>query len=216
MALRVRKQLPLLGTILLATGSQVAWGQTVILTPSLTISEEYDDNVWLSFTKPQSDFLTAIRPGLQLELKDHPWYLTLAGSLRGEVFAKQTELNNYADNREGSARVEFRPTPLVTLSLADTFIRSLNAADAHPQTGLTTGRAAATSNTVTPAVRYQVTPLTLLGLQYSFNTLRSDSAVAHDSDTHEAEFSLQRQLTPRYSATFRYTFSHFEVEGSPE
>ena len=213
--MNTRLGIPLLGLILWVIGSGPVQGQTVTATPSVTVSETYDDNVRLTAKNPQSDFISAIRPGLRLEVKDHPWYVTVAGSLRGEFFAKQTELNNY-DNQDGSASIEFRPEQPFSLSLTDTFTRSTNPATVAPEAGIATGRFTSTSNAITPAATYQFSPRTSVRFQYSFRILRSDSPAAKDSDTHEATAALQYQFTPRTSGDISYTFSRFLVEGSPE
>src|SRR3972149_642113 len=206
---------PLLALILWGIGNGFAWAQTIIATPSLTISEEYDDNINLTSKDPQSDFISAARPGLRLEVKDHPWYVTLGGSLRGELFANHSELNNY-DNQDGIASIEYRPERPFSLSLTDTFTRSTNPATVAPEAGIATGRFTATSNAITPAATYQFTPPTGLRLQHSDRLLRSDSSAARDSDTHGATAAVQHQFTPRTSWDISYTFTRFLVEGSPE
>lgn len=210
----------LLGVILWGMGSGFACGQTILATPSLTISEEYDDNIRLASKSLQSDFVTGVRPGLSLEIKDQPWYLTLAGALRWEFFAKHgdlnttTELNTITDNAEGSATLEYRPTPVFSLSVADSFSQSVNAALVAPEIGITTGRFTSTSNAVSPAASYQITSRTTARGHYTFRILRSDAPDSRDSDTHEAAFSLERQITPRTSGRLAYTFTRFEIEGS--
>lgn len=235
----------IIGAALAGAGNSVATGQTLTLTPSLTTVEEYDDNVRLTATNRQSDFVTALQPRLRLDFKDHPWYVTFAGALRGELFAKETALDNFGDNRTATATVEFRPTGPFSLSLSDTYVRSLNPGNVAPQqgvspdvarafppqagfspggvpttipaqTGLITGRFAATSNTVAPALAYQVTPLTAVSFRYSFNVLRSDAPLTRDSDTHSATVALQHQLTRRTSGTLDYSFTRFQIEGSPD
>lgn len=205
----------LLGVVLGGEGG-LALAQTFTLTPSLAVLETYDDNVLLSSTDRQSDFVTSIIPGLRLTVRDPRWDVTLAASARADYYADRPELNSTTDHQSGNLAIAFRATPRLTVSLADTFTRSLNPAEVDTATGITTGRFRSYSNTVTPAVRYQVTPLTLLGLDYSFAILRSDSPFTLDQDTHEGRFSLERQFTPRNTGTFRYTFSRFMVEGEPD
>jgi hypothetical protein len=179
------------------------------------VSEEYDDNVRLSSTNPESDFVTAIRPRLRLELLDESWAVTLAGSTRSEFFARRTELNNTADNLEGNADIQYRARRF-TLSLTDTFVRSVNPGDVDPQTGLILERAVSTTNTIGPGLSYQLDPLTALRTQYSYRTLSSDSPLARDSTTHDASVALQRQLTPTFSGNVSYAFTRFQIEGSPD
>lgn len=214
----------ILGGLLGWGGSASAWAQTILATPSLGVSEQYDDNVNFSSIDPQSDFITAVTPGLRLEVRGHPWSLTASGSVRGEFFADQSELNNFGDNAGGTATLEFRPTPTFGISLTDTVTRTVNPLEipaerpnAVPETGVrVTGRFVSIDNTIAPAMSYQINPLTFLGLRYSLNTFRSDSPLARDSDTHEAGGSVQRQLSPRNTGTLRYTFSNFQVEESPD
>src|SRR3972149_5594469 len=162
---------PLLALMVWVTGGGSAWAQTIIATPSLTISEEYDDNIRLTSKNPQSDFITAARPGLRLEVKEHPWYVTVAGSLRGELFANHSELNNY-DNQDGSASIEFRPERPFSLSLTDTFTRSTNPATVAPEAGIATGRVTSTSNAITPVATYQFNPRKGVRLPDSFTVPR--------------------------------------------
>lgn len=204
----------LLGGILVA-GIGLARAQTITLSPSLTVSEEYDDNVLLSPTNEQSDFVTSISPALRLTIAEHPWTVRAAAALRGVYYADRSELNSTLDNRQGSLAIEFRPTPSFTASLTDTFVRSLDPGEVDPEAGIITGRFASTRNTVTPAVSYQLDPLTHIGIQYSFSIIRSDSALAEESDTHEAGLSVRRQFTPRTSGTLRYTFSRFRPGDGP-
>ncbi len=196
-------------------GGDPAWAQGITLSPSLTVSEEYDDNILLSATDRQHDFVTSVSPGLRLTLNKYPWTVTAAASLRAVYYARRSDLNSSTDNRQGSLAIEFRPTPRFSASLTDTLVRSLDPGEVDPTTGITVGRFASTRNTVRPAVSYQLTPLTQLQLHYAFSVFRSDSPLAEDSDTHEAGLFLQREFTPRTTGTFRYTFSRFEVEGTP-
>lgn len=209
----------LLGGILAGAGG-LARAQTIILSPSLTISEEYDDNILLSSTDRQSDFVTSVRPGLRLAIRENLWDVTMALSARGVYYVNRPELNSSTDNQNGSLRIEYRPTPRFTASVSDTVVRSLDPAEVDPETGIITGRFPSYRNTVTAALGYQIDPPTLINLSYSFRTFRTEAplvppATAEESDTHAAEVFVQRQFTPRTSGTFRYTFTRFQPEANP-
>src|SRR3990172_4528726 len=176
---------PLLALILWGIGNGFACAQTIIATPSLTITEEYDDNIRLTSKDPQSDFISAARPALRLEVKDHPWYVTLAGSLRGELFANHSELSNY-DNQEGSASIEFRPERPFSLSLTDTFTRSTNPATVAPEAGIATG---------------QFTPRTSGDMSYTFTRFLVEGSPERDSH------SPRLGITFAYSPTIRFVSS---------
>jgi hypothetical protein len=198
----------------LGGGSALSWAQSITISPSLTLSEEYDDNILLSPTDRQSDFVTSVSPGLRLAITDYPVTVTAAASVRAVYYARRSDLNSSTDNREGSLAIEFRPTPRLTASLTDTVVRSFDPAEVDPETGIITGRFASTRNILSPVVSYQLTPLTRVRALYAFSVFRSDSPLVEDSDTHEAGLSVEREFTPRTSGTLRYTFSRFRVEGA--
>ena len=196
-----------------ATG--LARAQTIILSPSLAVSEEYDDNVLLSPTDRQSDFVTSVSPGLRLAIREYPWDVTLAASARAVYYLDRPDLNSTTDNQNGTLTIQYRPTPRFTASLTDTFTRSLNPGEVDPEAGIITGRFRSFSNTAAPALSYQITPLTRIRLDYAFRIFRSDSPLAEESDTHEAGLFVEREFTPRTSGTLRYTFSYFQPENEP-
>lgn len=204
----------LLLTAILGGGAIPAWGQTT-LSPSLTIGEEFDDNIFLESTNPRSDFITTVSPGVRLTVQETLWTVTLAGSARATYYASHPELNTTIGNRQGSLAVEFRPSPRLTVSLTDTLVRDFDPGKVDSETAITRGRFASTRNTATPVVTYQIDPLTQIRLQYAFTIIRSDSTLVEESDTHEGNVHLRRQFTPRASGTLRYTLSHFRPEQGP-
>lgn len=212
LATALASALSIAGALTLSSAGVACGQQMVRISPSLGVSEAYDDNIRLSARNPESDFISVLTPGLRLQIDEQPWSATLDGQLRAEYFARQTELNNYTDNWNGNATVAFRPTQLLTFSLADKFARSLEASAIDPQTGLILGRFPSTTNTLTSSVSYQLDRLTETTAQYSLAVFRSESPSALDSDTHTAEVFVKRQLEilPRDSVSFRYTYTRFE------
>src|SRR5688500_11612358 len=56
-------------TVLLVSvlGPALAWGQVLTLTPSLTVEETYDDNIFQEADDEVDDFITTISPAIQLQ-----------------------------------------------------------------------------------------------------------------------------------------------------
>ena len=52
---------------LLAVVATVAYGQRLMLTPSLSIGERYDDNIFETDTDKQDDFITVLSPGIRVQ-----------------------------------------------------------------------------------------------------------------------------------------------------
>ena len=53
--------------LLLAVVAPVAYGQRLLLTPSLSIGERYDDNIFETQTDKQDDFITVLSPGIRVQ-----------------------------------------------------------------------------------------------------------------------------------------------------
>src|SRR6266545_2672982 len=68
-----------------AARAQTGW----VVLPSFTLAEEFDDNVFVSTTDPQSDFITRMTPGLQLGYRSEPFRL-LTVSLNVTYFETNT------------------------------------------------------------------------------------------------------------------------------
>lgn len=198
----------LLVALICATPPDAA-GQQIFLTPSFTLSGEYDDNIEASARNRESDFLAVARPGLRLEVVEDPWTLTLGANTRAEKFVKREDLDNVGEQWDANATLQYRPSPGLVASLTGNAVRSSDASTADPITGITQGRFSALSYSVGATGSYQFHPLYTVAGQASYRILDSDSPQSRDSETREAGASLTRQFSPRNSGSVRYSFSQF-------
>jgi len=75
-------------------GPAVAWGQVLTLTPSLTIGERYDDNIFQDDDNEEDDFITTISPAIQLRYVPRAeTMLTFEYQPAFEIFAKNDDEN---------------------------------------------------------------------------------------------------------------------------
>lgn len=61
------------------------------LQPSLSLSQEYNDNIFLSRTGRRDDFITGITPGLRFMLNDPVFLADVAGAYTQRIYAKNTK-----------------------------------------------------------------------------------------------------------------------------
>ena len=65
-----------LALLLLLPG--LAWADTrVELTPRISVSEVYNDNIYLDYTNEESDYLTTVSPGINLTMSSQHTSLSL-------------------------------------------------------------------------------------------------------------------------------------------
>ncbi len=84
-------------TVLLVSllGPALAWGQVLTLTPSLTIGERYDDNIFQDADNEEDDFITTISPAVQLRYIPRPeTVLTFEYQPAFQIFADNSSENH--------------------------------------------------------------------------------------------------------------------------
>lgn len=112
------------GLILVAAASP-AWAQAGwYVTPSLSLTEEYDDNVFGQSSGRKSDFITRVTVGLSAGYRSVPFTLLGAYSVGAEVYADNSDLNGLANRQEGRLDLSYLPTPVLTLRLNGSYARN--------------------------------------------------------------------------------------------
>jgi hypothetical protein len=184
----------------------------IVVVPSLSVVEEYNDNIFLDNDNRKSDFITAISPGLSLTLEDPSYRVSAAYSFTSLLYADQTDFNAVRGRELATLEALYRVTPRLTLSIADTYLRSENS-NVGSLGGLSIGLVRTTSNSLVPAVTYSLDPQTTLRAFGAWTTESFDTAEASDSDTYRGEGYVDYALTQRLTLTGGYAFAYYDVEG---
>jgi len=92
---------------------------------SLSISEEYNDNIFFSQSK-DSDFITSITPAWSLLYvppgrETHTFTANIIAPL--QIFADNSDLNNFADNASINGSFQYQYSPRLGFQISDTFRR---------------------------------------------------------------------------------------------
>jgi opacity protein-like surface antigen len=178
---------------------------------SVSLTEEYSDNFFLSERNQQEEFRTGVEIGTIYRLEGGRSFLSLANSvgINYEVRADQVNLPfvNFALN----TGYQF---PRLSLSLNESFLRSDDVQDASP-TGLRAERQTFLRNSVTPQLRYDLSRTTAVGLTYNNTIIWSEDDGSNgfdttdelgDSTSHSVSSTLQHWFRRNLSSSFGYTF----------
>jgi len=92
-----------------------ALGNEVKLTPSVTVHEEYNDNIFFSAENQKGDFLTRIAPALTLTDRSERLEAAVSVAGNGIVYAKENGPNSI--DQQYSAQMRYLTTPRSTVSL---------------------------------------------------------------------------------------------------
>ncbi len=196
----------------------------MILTPSLSVSERYNDNVFFNEINRQSDSLTVLNP--QLEWKYDTREIKFTGRYRGdaEFYRKFPEADRYGQTAYISLEVpslskglEVRVTESVAYlpGLPGFSFRPTNPNVPGEQTneGVLTGRIDTFRNDASLTVGYGWTPRLKSSLIYLNLLTRYKGSTLFDSDRHLAGVGIDYALTRLTTLTTFANASRIEFYG---
>ncbi len=197
-------EIALLGAVLVPIPAHAQAGFYV--TPSVTLTEVYDDNVFVTADRRESDFISRLTPGIEAGYQSAP--LTLLGryTFDAEVYASHSELTTPQARQNASVELRYRPKPPLTISVGAVYLTTETPGEFNTDTGLAVERASARRVSVTPAFAYQLDALTAATGDYTF---AADEAGGIKSDLHGMNLGVERRVTPRDTASLTYAFRFF-------
>jgi hypothetical protein len=181
------------------------------ITPSFTLSEEYNDNVLLDNQNRKSDFITGFTPGIAITF-ERPTYRLAAGyNFTAELFARETQESHAFDRQNFFLDTMWKVDPFLTLSLTDTFIFSTDT-NLIAREQVSAGRDRALSNTLSGGVGYQLTEFWTLRGGASYTLERFSRQGLEDSDVYHVNVGADRRLSSRLSVGAGYEFGYFDID----
>ncbi|MBI3029570.1 MAG: hypothetical protein HYY64_08675 [Candidatus Rokubacteria bacterium] len=201
--------LPLAGALV----PSVAAGQPgFYVTPSFSVGEVFDDNLFSTPSRRQKDLISRFTPGIEAGYRSAP--LTLLGryAFDAEVFLDHPELDAPQARQELALQIISRPTrsPSLTLSLDGAFTETETPGQLNVETGLAAGRVRARRLSASPAIAYRFDPLTEGVADYTHTLDEQSEGV--DTRTHIGDLRLDRRLTPWDTGSLGYTFRRFTFD----
>jgi hypothetical protein len=186
------------------------------VTPSLTITEEFNDNVFLTHSNKQSDFITQFTPAVVLQAQQRGFQLLSSFNFTAEIYAKNPELDSAANRLAFLTSVLYQAKPGVTLTLTENLAYNKNS-NLVATSGVSSGREASLSNVFAPAVSVQLTPRTTWRVSgaYVLERFGSGGTSSQNSNVYRVGTGFDHTLTPRLTLTAAYDFAYLDVEQQP-
>ncbi len=183
------------------------------LTPSLSVAEVYDDNVFYTPSPRTHDFLTRTSPGLKAGYQSAP--LTVEGgyAFDSEIYSRHSELTDAQVRQRGSIELKATPDQVFTLSVPVNYFQTKTPTELNLDTGLAVGRVRAERYTTNPAFTYRYDPLTTAKGDYTY--AKDLLAGGPTIDSHIVNLVLDSRLSPRDTVGPGYVGRRFEFSGFP-
>lgn len=186
------------------------------LTPSITIGEEFNDNIFLSNANKHSDFITQVTPGLALQMQRPGFTLLSAANFTAEKYVDNDELDNAANRMTFLTALRYQVKEGVSLSLTEDFHYDRNT-NTTSVIGVSSGRRTSFGNVLAAGLGVELTPRTTWNLTGAYELLRftGGGAGASDSNIFRVGTGFGYTVTPRLTATVAYDFAYLDIEREP-
>jgi hypothetical protein len=177
----------------------------VTLTPSIVISEEFNDNITRDNQNRQWDFITNFGPALTLVINRRSLQLIGGYSTSADVYARESRFSSAPARQNFVFTGVYQATPQLTFGASESFSWDRGGVVA----GYATGREQSWSNTFSPGMTWQVTPSNFLALSAGYSVLRFEGGGGgSDSDLYSFQSRLGHAFTPRLTGSINYEFGY--------
>src|SRR5205809_2880837 len=186
--------------------SENAWAQAGwYITPSLTATEEFDDNIFSRASRRESDFISRVSPNLKAGYQSKPFSLLVNGGIDTEYFADHPNLSGVANRKRAGFDLKYVPEfagPTTTFGLQGLFAETETPGELQPQTGIEVGRQTTRLWSVAPSLTHRFTPATSGDASYAYREIESSTST---SVVQQAQLGISSQLTRLDTGRLRYT-----------
>lgn len=184
------------------------------LTPSLAVSEKYNDNIFLTDTDIQKDWVTVLAPGLELVDRTERFDLNVKARIDDIHYNDLQDLN--AVDQFYSGRLRFALNDRITLAPSAGFSRDSQPDRDIDATGLTLSTARREKQNYGASMDYRLHDMTMATLSYKYDAERYDQADQTDWWSQTVSLDLVGDLEKWMRGTGRLNFgyAHYHFEGN--
>jgi hypothetical protein len=183
----------------------------ITLLPTITLSEEYNDNILLDNRNRTWDLITGITPGLNLIWESRTHRLVAGYNFTAELYLRDPGRDNAFNTQNFTLDAMWRASERLTLTAADTLTATTDTNLISPS-GVSVGRNRSWGNTLTGGAAYKFDEFTTAHGGASYAVQRYSRRELDDSDVYHAFVFLDRTLTRYVRGSVGYDFGYFDIE----
>ena len=181
------------------------------LLPSITISEEYNDNILLDNRNRQWDLITGITPAINFIWESRTHRLLAGYNFTSELYLRDSTRDNTFNHQNFTLDGMWRATEQLTLTLTDAFTATTDTNLVSPE-GVSTGRNRSWGNVLAAGAAYHLDLLTTVRGGGSWAVQRFERSELESSDVYRANVWLDRTLTRQLRGSVGYEFGYFDIK----
>jgi hypothetical protein len=180
------------------------------LVPTITISEEYNDNILLDNRNKQWDLITGITPGLNFIWESRTHRLAAGYNFTTELYLREPERDNAFNTQNFTLDGLYRASEQLTLTLTNAFTMTQDT-NLISTSGVSTGFSRSWGNVLTAGAAYKLDEFTTLTGGGSWAVQRFSRAELDDSDVYRINVGVDRALTRHFHGLLGYEFGYFDI-----
>jgi len=183
----------------------------ITLLPSITISEEFNDNVLLDNRNRRWDLITGVTPAINFIWESRTHRLIAGYNFTAEWYLRDSSRDNAFNTQNFNLDGMWRVTEQLTVTLTDGFTATTNTNLLSPE-GISVGRNRSWANALGAGVSYKLDELTTVRGGGSWAVQRFERSELDDSDVYRVNVGLDRTLTRYLRGLVGYEFAYFDIE----
>ena len=210
-------------TILLICLLEIIWLNTasanIEIQPRFSLEEKYSDNINLSASNEEEDWITTVEPGISLLYNGRSIDATVDYSLSYKFYKNNSENNQdeFKDIQRAAASALFFSGRPFTLRISENISReTLDERDAFSDENDLVNKTTVYNLQVSPQYRLQLMPTFSLVLGYDYNRTDYVDSRGNDSEDHSGRVSLIKQLSSNTEISVNYTYKVYQSDDDEE
>ncbi len=193
------------------------------LHPYISISEEYNDNLFLAPVNKKDDFITTVQPGVKFSNMDKTGGIDLDYNLGLVFYSKDSDMNYISHNAQLTAK--YLTKEHLSFSVRESFIRSdepreaeyfTTAADNSYVLATESQRYIYWRNVIAPTFEYQFGPDNRIGVNYRNNIYHTQDPFSENSQENYLSPFLDYWFDRRNGISLEYGYTRGDFEKSSD
>ncbi len=186
------------------------------LTPSISLREEYNDNIFLTAYDEEGDFLTSISPAIDLTYVTRRLDLSLDYRLNFDFYAH----NSDRDDIRQLGRLESTLSPyrgIFFIRVSDVFARvPIDVRRPVALDNILTNTTDSNRFIVNPYLEYPLSGTFLARVDYTYENIWYEEEEGDDAENNSATLSFIKELSSKMTASLTYSYLSYRPDRTEE
>jgi len=182
------------------------------LTPSISLREEYDDNIFLTADDEEDDFITTITPAISLGYDTERLKLSLDYSFIAWFYMHNSSENETSHNAQLDSTLTILRDVLF-LKVTDTYSRvTIDQRRQVVQENRFVNTTDSNRLTVNPYLEYPLSGTLKVKTGYTYENIWYKDEEGDDEESHLATAGFIKEISPKLSASLFYSYAIHDIK----